>query len=257
MDDLEYNYELNIEPSPIDRRDWILEDVLSSDFDVNPVLDYRSELEDIRDQGSQGTCAAQTVACMKEWQEKQDVKWYGYMSPQFVYNHRKNQDGSGMYSRDVMKILHKIGICPESKYPYGKIESPNNIDEDVKETALNYVIDSYASVNTIDGLKKSLIKNGPCYIAFPVYNYSDKFWKRVDQQVFLGGHAVCVVGYTKDSFIIRNSWGDKWGDNGYTYYPFNEWGSHWEVWSTVDADTYSPRVVSWWRKIIWLLRSLF
>ncbi|MGF6979926.1 C1A family cysteine protease [Paraburkholderia sp. JPY465] len=33
-----------------------------------------------------------------------------------------------------------------------------------------------------------------------------------------GGHAACVVGYTQDHrFIIRNSWGDSWGDKGFAY----------------------------------------
>ncbi len=32
-----------------------------------------------------------------------------------------------------------------------------------------------------------------------------------------GGHAVALVGYTKDRFIVRNSWGLSWGDKGYGY----------------------------------------
>ena len=32
-----------------------------------------------------------------------------------------------------------------------------------------------------------------------------------------GGHAVTVVGYTSDRFIIRNSWGTGWGDDGFGY----------------------------------------
>ena len=31
-----------------------------------------------------------------------------------------------------------------------------------------------------EGLKKALERNGPCYIAFPVYNYSNTMWKQVD-----------------------------------------------------------------------------
>jgi len=39
-----------------------------------------------------------------------------------------------------------------------------------------------------------------------------------------GGHAVLVVGYRPDesgtgSFIVRNWWGDDWGDEGYGYLP--------------------------------------
>ena len=30
-----------------------------------------------------------------------------------------------------------------------------------------------------------------------------------------GGHAVCLVGYDEQSFIIRNSWGTEWGDGGF------------------------------------------
>jgi hypothetical protein len=32
-----------------------------------------------------------------------------------------------------------------------------------------------------------------------------------------GRHAVALVGYTPDRFIVRNSWGSGWGDQGYAY----------------------------------------
>ncbi len=32
-----------------------------------------------------------------------------------------------------------------------------------------------------------------------------------------GGHVVAFVGYTKDRFIVRNSWGSQWGDKGFAY----------------------------------------
>ncbi len=39
---------------------------------------------------------------------------------------------------------------------------------------------------------------------------------------FLGGHAVLAVGYddSQSRFIVRNSWGDKWGNKGYFTMPY-------------------------------------
>jgi len=33
-----------------------------------------------------------------------------------------------------------------------------------------------------------------------------------------GMHALCIIGWHKDAWILRNSWGSCWGDNGYCYW---------------------------------------
>ena len=111
-------------------------------------------------------------------------------------NNRENQDSEGMYGRDVMKILSKIGSVPESDYNYGKVERNTEIEDIFYEMAEKHKIKGYARITVLDDLKKSLEKNGPCYIAFPVYNYGIKMWKRANsEQILLGGHAMAVVGY--------------------------------------------------------------
>lgn len=236
------NIILNATQSPTDNRDWLIGNKLN--IAVPTFLDYRYLLQPIRNQGSQGTCYAQSAACAKEWQENIDYGFNNYLSPQFFYNHRpnnyddNNNNDDGMFGRDVMKLLCDIGICTENEYPYGKIQHKNNIDSKISESALKHKIKSYARIDSIDTLKLSLFKNGPCLIAFPIYNYSDQMWKKNnDNDEIIGGHAMTVVGYNDDSFIIRNSWGKYWGDKGYCYYKFSDWNSHWEIWTIVDDKT--------------------
>lgn len=248
------SFELNLEKSPVDTRDYIAE-AIYGDGDLPSEYTTVDSLMPVRDQGSQGTCAAQTAACMKEWQERKDIDYQDYMSPQFVYNNRANQDGSGMYTRDVMKILNKQGICPEQLYPYGTFDA---IGEDIYTEAKKHVIKAYASVQTIEGLKKAIYSDGPCLIAVPVYNYGMRMWKPEPDQSKIGGHAMTVVGWTTEGFIIRNSWSDRWGDKGYTIFPWEDWGLQWETWTTVDAiNGVSLPSVPWYKKIWRFITKLF
>ena len=234
-----------ISPSPFDARDLFEEDRILGDTNATPAtpptpptLDLRPHLQPIRHQGSQGSCAAQSAACMKEFQEKFDNGLDHHFSPQFIYNNRRNQSGEGMTCRDLMRVMYKIGSVFETDYAYSTVENPDVMREEnpeLYETAAAYKIASYARIRTIEGLKESLYMNGPCLIAVPVYHAGQDMWKRqsVDQKMS-GGHAMAVVGYTEDSFIIRNSWGAHWGDGGHCMFPFSEWGSQWEAWTTVD-----------------------
>lgn len=229
------NYKFNLQKSSVDPKDFMLESIYPNPVALPEIWDLRKEMQPIRDQGQQGTCSAQTAAAMKEWQEKIDVKFNAYMSPQFIYNLRSGGE-EGMTPRNTMEILFKIGVVPESFYPYG---TTKKITETELKYAEPYRILGYAQINTSDALKKALFANGPCYTAFPVYNPEKMiFWKpEFTGQQMLGGHAVCCCGYLKDCFIIRNSWSAQWGDNGYTYYPFSDFGCHWELWTALDADS--------------------
>jgi len=240
------NFRFGALRSPHDTRDLVAEHIYpkSRDLALPEELDLRKDLQPIRDQGQQGSCVAQACACMKEWHEKKQVGLNQYMSPQFIYNNRSNYPEEGMYGRDAMQILYYKGSCLEKTYPYGIIEEADNLNKKAVDEATRYRIMRYAKVNTIDGVKSALYKNGPCVILFPVHNYSPQFWKQANpSEPMLGGHAVNCCGYLKDGFVIRNSWGTDWGDNGYTLYPYSDFGLHWEIWTTVDDNSPLPDVL--------------
>ena len=239
---------LNFKESPLDTRDYIFktEFIHNNELKYPETLDLRDDLMPVRNQGSQGTFYAQSVACMKEWQERKNYNFSEYFSPQFFYNLRSNkydedpENDSGMYGRDVMRLLKKHGICPEKIYPYGKIQHRDDIPPEVYGEAVLNIIDSYARINNIEDLKMSLFLNGPAIIGFPVYNYTGQMWKQKDNESFKGGHAMTIVGYNEYGFIIRNSWGDNWNEDGYTIYHYKDWGAHWEIWACVDKKDIVP-----------------
>jgi pimeloyl-ACP methyl ester carboxylesterase len=41
-----------------------------------------------------------------------------------------------------------------------------------------------------------------------------------------GGHAFALVGYTELGFIVQNSWGPKWGTNGFAILTYPDWIKH-------------------------------
>ena len=229
-------------PSPHDPRDYNAEAMYVamgvSEGEYPKTLDLRDDLPKIRNQGSRGTCAAFTASTIKEWQEHTDSGYEGKMSPEFVYFYRVNKPDAGMYSRDVMKILSERGCCTEHELPYQRKKDtvPDSIPEDLAASAMNNCIAEYAAVHTIEGLKTALYQNGPCYIAFPVYDERPEFWRRSSPDVQLsGGHAVTIVGYDAEGFIIRNSWGTGFGTDGYVIYPYSDFGMHWEIWTSIDS----------------------
>lgn len=233
--------QLNIEASGHDNRDLIIESINNPRFEFPKELDLRDDMPKVWDQGVDGPCSAYAVSAIKSWQEYND---YGNKEPFsrfFVYNLRKNYPAKGMTPRDTMKILHKYGIPYRSSFKR-RWNEVSEIPQEVLTEALNHKILGYARIMTIDGLKKSIYKNGPAYIAMPVYNEGDEFWKAQHGQRPIGGHAAVIVGYNQHGFIIRNSWGYEWADNGHSIYKYEDFGMHYEIWTTID-DKSSEAVI--------------
>ena len=200
-------------------------------------LDLRPKLQPIRNQGNVECCVAFSSACMKEYES--GVPYY--LSPSFIYHLRDDpQHQDCMTIPNALDILIKYGTCYESTYPQADIQSALAIPTDAYNEAVYFKIYSYVQIELMDDLKDALNQFGPCLIAFPVYNYSNQLWIQKTGDKFKGGHCMTVVGYDTSNFIIRNTWGTSWGDNGYTYYPFSQWGSHWEVWTCTQYGSLPP-----------------
>jgi hypothetical protein len=98
-----------------------------------------------------------------------------------------------------------------------------------------FKINRYAKIGSILPLQQALVMNGPCVGGLPVYDeYSDEFWNKCHACNFLGGHAISIVGYNEEGFIIRNSWGKGYGNEGYSVIPYDDFTSFLEIWTVID-----------------------
>ena len=74
---------------------------------------------------------------------------------------------------------------------------------------------TWPRTNGIDVLKREIVNNGPVATSFAVPPDFIEWWQTAKKkEVYNGtfssppsGHAVVIIGYTKDAWIIRNSWG--------------------------------------------------
>jgi C1A family cysteine protease len=99
------------------------------------------------------------------------------------------------------------------------------------EQALKHQLLSYQRVPTnLNHLLGCLAEGYPFVFGFSVYESFESAevaktgvvpMPSLNEQM-VGGHAVLAVGYdsTSKRFIVRNSWGSKWGQKGYFTMPF-------------------------------------
>ena len=191
-----------------------------------------------RDQGTRPTCAAFAGATIKEMQQDN----LHNLSPEFIYYHRENKPLPGMYGRDVMQILKKIGTVKEETYPYNYQKTPTPY---LYEQARKHSISTYARIQTIDGLKRALLELGPAYLQLPMYTNEVNFWKQnLPNQKSNNQHAVAVVGYNKIGFILKNSWGPVWNTNGCVTFPYEDWDTHQECWISVEEPPHQESQIT-------------
>ena len=226
----------NVVPSPRDDRDMNADLLFDDDyiFKCPKTLDWTNHLHPVRNQGVQGTSLAQVGACMLEWKSRKINKESIQMSPQFVFNHRKDKTTQLMCGRELMQILTELGACSEKMCPY----SSSNCNSIVDDADRQHKIKGYARIRTMNTLKMALNIVGPCLITFPVFNHTASMWKQHREEENLGGHALAVVGYNAEGFILRNSWGKYWENKGHCMYPYSDWGYHEEIWCNADELAY-------------------
>lgn len=175
---------------------------------------YKKYLPAVLDQGNKPICVPCSVSTYLNWREnlKTGRKSNNGIDYDEIFSAKKIE-GEGMTFKEALGYLRHHGV---------------------NSKAGNLKIDEYAMVRSEFQLKAAIFMNGPCVGALPVYNFNYDFWNKYVSDEFQGCHAIAIVGYDKEGFIIRNSWGKSFGKSGYTTIPYDEINNFIEIWTIID-----------------------
>ncbi len=202
-----------------------------------PKVDLRPQCSPVYNQGQLGSCTANSIAGAVEFdQMKQGLPSVFVPSRLFIYYNERAMEGtvsqdSGAQIRDGIKSVGKLGVCPETQWPYNIKKFALKPPAVCYKDAVQYRALSYQKVaRDLSQMKGCLASGYPFVFGFTVYESFESAAVAKTGRVplpsarekVLGGHAVMAAGYD-DSwqvFIVRNSWGTGWGLKGYFLMPY-------------------------------------
>lgn len=234
-------YNLNYFFEPKDDRDMPLKSFYGENIDINNLptrASVRGEWGEIMDQGELGSCVANSVCgCIRFVRRKEGLSVY---DPSRLYNYyygRKvegfplNED-TGLYIRSGYKSVAHYSVCSEKTWPYAVRRFTQEPTMYARNAAANHKTFSYFSIpHDLKMLKKCIADGYPISFGFTVFSsFMTTATARTGyvpvpnqyREEILGGHCMTIVGYddTQQHFIVANSWGKDWGENGYCYFPY-------------------------------------
>lgn len=138
----------------------------------------------------------------------------------------------GAYIRDGFKVINAEGCAPEELWPYDQARFREQPPPSYYEKAAFHKCLDYGRVDQVASAFMGALADGdPIVFGFSVYSsFANPEVARTgfcpmpgpDDRVE-GGHAVLMVGYEVIEGVlyawVRNSWGKKWGQNGYFLIP--------------------------------------
>jgi C1A family cysteine protease len=184
---------------------------------------------EVEDQGSLGSCGANAVVGMMEFNQcksgnggsklVQLSRLFNYYNSR-VLGDNVNED-SGVYLRDAIKTLKLNGVAPANDWPHRERYWATQPPLNAYVNALQFRITRYYRLNTIDEMKSTLASGKVFIFGMAVYD-SFLSWKVASDGIvpmptskerLWGGHAMVGIGYDDSTqrFLIRNSWGKEWG----------------------------------------------
>lgn len=202
-------------------------------------VDLRAYCTPVEDQAQIGSCTACASVGAVEFRNKREGKPHVDLSRLFVYFNARRMRGAegtdaGATMADSLASLLAFGAPPEEMWPYDMDTLTKLPGDAVYDKARPNQPTEYARIDGLDAIKGAVAREHPVVFAsfVPQRCYDEARRTGVvpaataaeldTMRSLHGNHAMLVVGYDQDdkTFLIRNSWGEGFGDKGYCRMPF-------------------------------------
>jgi C1A family cysteine protease len=186
------------------------------------LVDLRAHCPPVYDQGDLGSCTAQAAFTPS--------RLFIYYNER-VIEHCVEVDHGAM-PRDGIKVVSKLGAPPEIEWPYEVDRFAEPPSQRAYRDARKHRVSRYERLPRDLGHIKGCLASGfPLVFGFAVYeSFESPEVQRSGildmpspRERLIGGHAVLAVGYVERErrFLVRNSWGPKFGMDGYFSIPYD------------------------------------
>jgi len=202
-------------------------------------VDLRKYCSPVGDQGQTGRCSAFAWTHATEMARNIVYDESQQLSPNFTmlqfqrmqgeakdYEYAYSGGNGTINGPEPGKVMVEHGSCRQELWPDDE-EEPRQKEQDLVSDAERFHLDGTPLTIAIDDVKKVLSAGSPVHVSMNtgqafsdvgrdgLFHAAEGPWGRH------GRHAMLLVGYTGNFFIIKNSWGTEWGDQGYCYVPKN------------------------------------
>ena len=207
--------------------------------ELPPKVDLRSFMTSIEDQQQTNSCSANATAGAYEYLMKRHLGESSYdVSRMFMYFNGRAVEGEdiadeGAALSDVINGLQQNGACSENTWPFDAERVNEEPTSDAYDEAQQFLVEDVQQIPTsLEAWKTALAMGNPIIFGLKLFGSFDKQrkpglvpapTKSEAARESHGGHAMLCVGYSDPDkvFIVRNSWGETWGDKGYCYIPYS------------------------------------
>lgn len=200
------------------------ENFLESFITLPDSVDWRSKgaVTKVKNQGQCGSCwTFATTGALESWYQINHNTLLSFSEQQLVDCDKSNDGCDGGDPAEALSYTADNGVELEATYPYTAVDGTCKFKKAVAvKTNGGYKL---VTARSTDALKTALATQ-PVSVAIEA---NEDIFQHYSSGVIKSGcgddldHAVLAVGYTTvgsdEAFIVKNSWGTSWGQQGYVY----------------------------------------